>query len=242
LADWTTCEQTISIPAGGVDMAASLNLGFSPQGVVLFAHGSGSNRHSPRNRTVAQELLQAHLATLLPDLLSGAEQASPAQAARLAFAIPLLAARLVASIDWLRQQRQLADLPLGLFGASTGAAVALTAAARRPESVRAVVCRGGRPDLAPAALELVRCPVMLIVGERDKTVLDCNRLAAARLRTPHSLAVIPRAGHLFEEAGTLEAAGWLARRWFLRHLPWDSETDSLERQPATGADPIINLR
>ncbi len=192
-------------------------------GLVLFAHGSGSSRLSPRNRYVAELLNQAGLATLLFDLLTPAEDFD--RAAR--FDIDLLARRLTAAAHWCRAQPDLAGLPLGLFGASTGAAAALIAAALLGPDVRAVVSRGGRPDLAPADLvERVTAPTLLIIGEHDREVLMLNRRAARSLRAPHAERVVPGATHLFEEPGTLEQAASAARDWFVRYLPDSAATTS----------------
>ncbi|MGY1682602.1 phosphoribosyltransferase family protein [Geodermatophilus sp. SYSU D01176] len=182
-------------------------------GLVVFAHGSGSGRHSPRNRAVAEVLRCAGMATLLVDLLTPEEEAARGPV----FDIELLAGRLAAVARWATAEPSCAGLPLGFFGASTGAAAALVAAAR-DEAVRAVVSRGGRPDLAGAALADVRAPTLLVVGGRDQQVLELNREAQARLRCPNRLAVVPGASHLFEEPGTLRAAAELARDWFATHL------------------------
>ena len=206
------------IPCRGATLEASLLLPATPRGLVLVAHGSGSSRLSPRNRRVASALQQQGFGTLLVDLLTPAEAAEDERSGSLRFAIPLLGRRVAACVDWIATQPSLAGLPLGLFGASTGAAAALTAAALRPRLVRAVVSRGGRPDLAPAALPLVRCPVLLIVGERDREVLRLNRAAASALHGPRRLEVIPGAGHLFEEAGALEAVAHGSAAWFGEHL------------------------
>lgn len=189
-----------------------------PSGLVLFAHGSGSSRYSPRNRAVAAGLNEAGFATLLMDLLTVQEERIDALTAELRFDIGLLSRRLVGAVDWLAQTPQTAELPLGLFGASTGAAGALVAAAERPERVGAVVSRGGRPDLAGSALEQVRAPVLLIVGGRDPQVLALNEAAARRLRAPYQLEIVPGATHLFEEPGALERVTSLAAQWFDRYL------------------------
>jgi putative phosphoribosyl transferase len=181
--------------------------------VVLFAHGSGSSRHSPRNRMVAAELRTAGFGTLLMDLLSEREERHDALTADHRFDIPLLGRRLVAAIDWLETQPETHGLPVVLFGASTGAAAALVAAVERPDRVLTVVSRGGRPDLADDALEHVNAPVLLIVGGQDQHVLELNQEAARRLRAPHSLGVIPGATHLFEEPGALEQVAEAARQW-----------------------------
>jgi putative phosphoribosyl transferase len=195
-------------------------------GLVLFAHGSGSSRLSPRNTYVARALNRAGLATLRFDLLSDAEAIDRSRV----FDIALLAERLDQAAAWAASSAEVHDLPQGYFGASTGAAAALVSAARRP-SVRAVVSRGGRPDLAEEALPLVRAPTLLIVGGADHDVLELNRAAAARLRCTHRLEVVPGATHLFEEPGALEAVVALARAWFLRHLPPSREAEDALRRP-----------
>lgn len=208
----------LMLAAAGVELAGDLVLPPDPLGLVLFAHGSGSSRFSSRNRFVAEVLQRAGLATLLFDLLTAAEERRDRVDAALRFNIPLLSQRLIGAIDWVIDQPPLRALPLGLFGASTGAAAALAAAAARPQMVRAVVSRGGRPDLAIEALPQVRCPTLLIVGAADTAVLALNRQAAARLLAPHALAQVPGASHLFEEPGTLAEAARLARDWFLQSL------------------------
>jgi pimeloyl-ACP methyl ester carboxylesterase len=210
----------VEIRAGGVTLSGNLSVPRAPGGLVLFVHGSGSSRMSPRNQYVARVLQSAGLATLLFDLLTQGEELIDSQTNEMRFDIHMLAQRTVAAADWVRLLDQTADLPLGFFGASTGAAAALEAAARRPELTFAVVSRGGRPDLA-ADLSQVGAPVLFIVGERDEQVLDLNRQAIARLdpHTERRLQIIPGATHLFEEPGTLEQAADLASRWFLDHLP-----------------------
>ncbi|NIH82944.1 dienelactone hydrolase family protein [Amycolatopsis viridis] len=182
-------------------------------GVVVFAHGSGSSRRSPRNIAVARELQDNRFATLLFDLLSPGEDGGGRR-----FDIDLLTERLRAAMAELSRHEKTADLPLGLFGASTGAAAALRAAAAEPGRVRAVVSRGGRPDLAGDALPRVQCPALLIVGARDDEVLRLNQQAAAELTAPHRIEVVPGASHLFEEPGALEAVAQLAAAWFGDHL------------------------
>lgn len=184
------------------------------RGLVLFAHGSGSSRLSPRNRNVARSFHERRLGTLLFDLL----RADEARDRRLVFDIGLLGERLVQAIDWIGGQPLLAPLDIGLFGASTGAAAALVAAARRPAVVAAIVSRGGRPDLAADRLPEVQSPTLLIVGGADTEVLELNRAAAQRLRCPHRLEVVAGATHLFEEPGALEEVAALAAAWFERHL------------------------
>jgi dienelactone hydrolase len=184
----------------------------------VFAHGSGSSRFSPRNRFVADVLEQAGLATLLMDLLTPQEEAVDELTAHLRFDIGLLTARLVAASDWLTEQPDTRHLALGYFGASTGAAAALVAAAKRADLVRAVVSRGGRPDLAGPALPRVRAPTLLIVGSRDEEVIELNRAAFEQLRCEKLLEIVPGATHLFEEPRTLEKVAELARDWFVRYL------------------------
>jgi dienelactone hydrolase len=189
------------------------------QGIVLFAHGSGSSRHSPRNRFVARVLAAGGLATLLLDLLTPEEEALDRHTAQLRFDIGLLAERLVTTTKWLGQQPTTHLLRVGYFGASTGAGAALVAAAMLPAGVRAVVSRGGRPDLAGSTLASVRAPTLLLVGGNDAQVITVNRHALAQLRGEKRMEVIPGATHLFEEPGTLEAVAHRARQWFLHYLP-----------------------
>ncbi|MGJ9416534.1 dienelactone hydrolase family protein [Massilia sp. CMS3.1] len=207
-------EMLVSIPAGAVLLEGLLALPASPIGVVLFAHGSGSSRFSPRNNQVASALQAAGIGTLLLDLLTLDEDALY----RNRFEIDVLASRLHAASSWLGTQAPTAPLPLGLFGASTGAAAALRLAADSGEGIAAVVSRGGRPDLAGAALEQVRAPTLLIVGGEDGVVLDLNRLAFAALSCDKLLEIVPGATHLFEEPGALEQVGALASNWFVRHF------------------------
>ena len=214
----TAAQQSVAIATAGVTLEADVVVPEPALGVVLFAHGSGSGRHSPRNRYVAGELQKAGLATVLADLLTPQEEQVDARTGALRFDISLLGERVVALTDWLVTQEQTADLGVGLFGASTGAAAALVAVAKRPASVEAVVSRGGRPDLAGGLLRLVRQPVLLIVGERDRTVLDLNRTAMRELGGETTLAIVPGATHLFEEPGALEEVARLARDWFVGHL------------------------
>jgi len=185
---------------------------------VVFAHGSGSTRFSPRNRLVAERLHRAGLATLLTDLLTGPEEELDQRTGRLRFDIALLGMRVVAILDSLAKDPGTAALAMGVFGASTGAAAALLAAAQRPHLVRAVVSRGGRPDLATQILDQVKAPTLLIVGGRDEEVLGLNRTALAQLRVEKELAVVAGATHLFEEPGTLEQVADVAAAWFARHL------------------------
>jgi putative phosphoribosyl transferase len=211
-------DQSLQIPAAGVALDADIVVPQPAQGVVLFAHGSGSSRRSPRNAFVADELQGAGLATILVDLLTPAEERIDAVTAELRFDIGLLAGRLVALCDWLVEHDITAGLGIGIFGASTGAAAALVAAAARPGPVAAVVSRGGRPDLAGPALRSVHQPTLLIVGERDPVVVDLNRQAMQELAGETRLEVVPGATHLFQEPGALEQVARLARDWFVRHL------------------------
>jgi putative phosphoribosyl transferase len=196
-------------------LAGDLVVPWAPRGLVVFAHGSGSSRHSPRNRYVAEVLQRRDLATLLFDLLTEDE----AHDATNVFDIGLLTRRLLQAMAWRANEPGLSSLPLGLFGASTGAAATLVAAAERPDEVSAVVSRGGRPDLAgSAALEQVQAPTLLLVGALDTEVLALNRDALRLLRCPNRLEVVPRATHLFEEAGTLQQVALSAGEWFSQHL------------------------
>jgi len=211
-------ERMVRVPADDVILEGDLVIPENARGVVLFAHGSGSSRHSPRNRYVAQQLQAVGLGTLLLDLLTEEEEALDYQTGHLRFDIELLADRLVAATHWL--SREPAGLPIGYFGASTGAAAALVAAARRPDAVRAIVSRGGRPDLAGDALREVWAPTLLIVGGADEQVLSLNEEALAQLGSAVSrLVIIPGAAHLFEEPGALEEVARLAADWFMRYLP-----------------------
>lgn len=210
----TESSAILSVVIPPVGLAGELRLAEPTRGVVIFAHGSGSSRLSPRNREVAAALSEAGFATLLFDLLTEAEAATRANV----FDIELLARRLVDAIDWVAGQPALAALPVGLFGASTGAAAALKAAAARPQAVKAVVSRGGRPDLAEHALPRVRAPTLLIVGGNDEPVLGWNREAANQMGGPVRVTVIPGATHLFEEPGAMEQVVTLAEDWFTEHL------------------------
>jgi pimeloyl-ACP methyl ester carboxylesterase len=213
-------RKAIRVPAGDAELAADLALPEDANGFVLFAHGSGSSRRSPRNRHVAHTLNRGFIGTLLIDLLTGDEEKLDVQAAQLRFDIGLLARRLSAITDWIAGEADLKKLRLGYFGASTGAAAALVAAAARPGAVHAVVSRGGRPDLAGDALLHVTAPSLFIVGGNDFFVLDLNREAMARLPpgTNRRLEIIPGASHLFEEPGALDRVAALARDWFRCHL------------------------
>jgi putative phosphoribosyl transferase len=214
-----TEERLVHIALGPVTLEGNLNLLAGVRGIVLFAHGSGSSRHSPRNRHVARLLNEAKLATLLIDLLTAEEEAIDLQTAQLRFDIGLLAERLVGATDWLTQYPDTRALRIGCFGSSTGAAAALVAAAERKQHVGAVVSRGGRPDLAGSAvLARVDAPTLLIVGGYDIPVIELNREAFARLRCEKQLMIVPRATHLFEEPGALDEVARLAGAWFERHL------------------------
>ena len=207
-------EQSVTVTVGTAKLHGDLALPREAKGVVLFAHGSGSGRLSPRNRFVAQTLQKRGLATLLLDLLEERE----ADDRRKVFDIDLLADRLLGATAWLRQHPATANLPLGYFGASTGAGAALQAAARMPEAVAAVVSRGGRPDLAAPHLARVTAPTLLIVGGHDWPVIEMNQEALAKLTCPKELIIVPGANHLFDEPGTLEQVADHAGEWFERHL------------------------
>ena len=209
----------IRLTAGSVELDADLTIPAHPRGIVVFAHGSGSSRHSPRNQKVARALQRAGYATLLMDLLTEPEEQVDQQTLELRFDIPALAARLKAAIDWVAKHPATAALPLVLFGASTGAAAALVAAADRPDRVRLVISRGGRPDLAGSALTRVRTPSLLIVGGDDAHVLELNLAAAARMTAEVDLQIIPKATHLFTEPGALDAVIDLVKVTLDRRLP-----------------------
>jgi putative phosphoribosyl transferase len=211
-------QRSLRIPAAGVALEADLVVPQPARGLVPFAHGSGSSRHSSRNRHVAGELQAAGLATVLADLLTPEEEQVDLRTGALRFDIDLLAGRVTALTDWLVEQERLAGLGVGLFGASTGAAAALVAAATRPAAVQAVVSRGGRPDLAGGLLRRVRQPTLLIVGGRDRTVLELNRGAMEQLGGETRLEIVAGASHLFEEPGALDEVARLARDWFVHHL------------------------
>jgi putative phosphoribosyl transferase len=220
----TDVEEQVRVEAGPVTLEGNLGFPEGAGGVVLFAHGSGSGRHSPRNRFVAQQLRAAGLATLLIDLLTEEEEAEDQHTAHLRFDIGLLAQRLVGATDWLATDPRTAGLSVGCFGASTGGGAALVAAAWRPLRVGAVVSRGGRPDLAGDALPAVRAPTLLIVGGDDEPVTGLNEQALTRLGAPvKKLVIIPGATHLFEEPGKLEEVARLAAEWFSRYLDLPAE-------------------
>jgi len=210
--------ELVSIPAGNVVLEGNLAIPDNARGVVLFAHGSGSSRYSSRNRFVAKQLNRGGLATLLMDLLSAEEEAVDLRTAELRFDISLLAQRLVSAIRWLRDNPDTSRFPVGIFGSSTGGGAALVAAAAEPDYVKAVVSRGGRPDLAGAALAQVEAPTLLIVGGYDAQVIELNREAFEELRCEKTIEIVPGATHLFEEPGALEEVSKLARNWFALHF------------------------
>lgn len=208
----------VAIPCENLLLQGSLFVPHGAFGLVAFAHGSGSSRFSSRNLRVAQFLNQARLGTLLVDLLTAEESARDLHTAEYRFDIPLLARRLTAAVDWLRNEAVSRTLALGLFGASTGAAAALMTAASRPQYIGAVVSRGGRPDLAGEALRQVRAPTLLIVGGRDTDVITLNERAAQQLYCQHRTVIIPEATHLFEEPGKMDEVSRMASAWFVRYL------------------------
>lgn len=212
-------ERYVNVEAGTATLEGNLSLPQTMRGVVIFAHGSGSSRHSPRNQYVADVVNQAGLATLLFDLLTADEEAEDMQTGQWRFNIPFLADRLVAATEWLLRDPELADQPIGYFGASTGAAAALEAVARTPGAIAAVVSRGGRPDMVMEALPAVDAPTLLIVGGKDRPVISMNERALAQLPGEKKLEIIPSATHLFPEPGALEEVARLAMKWFEQHLP-----------------------
>jgi putative phosphoribosyl transferase len=209
---------TAAIATEGIELAGDITLPEGASGVVVFAHGSGSSRHSPRNRMIARLLSDAGLGTLLLDLLTAEEEEHDLRTHRLPFNIPLLGRRVVAALDWLAGEPDTKSLRAGCFGASTGAAAALLAATERPERVSAVVSRGGRPDLAGSSLASVVAPTLLIVGGADPLVIELNREAQQQLKCESRVEIVPGATHLFPEPGALERVGELAREWFLAKL------------------------
>jgi putative phosphoribosyl transferase len=211
-------EGYVQVKAGKVTLHGNLLIPSEAKGLVVFAHGTGSGRHSPRNQYVAGILRGAGLATLLFDLLTLEEEAEDLITGKPRFDIGLLARRLLGATDWLQSNDQTGDLRLGYFGASTGAAAALVAAAEKPDSIGAVVSRGGRPDLAGAFLDKVKAPTLLIVGGKDFPVIEMNRQTLDKLRVEKNLVIVPGATHLFEEPGTLEKVAGLAGDWFIKHL------------------------
>ena len=211
-------EGLVHVPAGAVSLEGNLLIPGLATGVVLFAHGSGSSRFSSRNRYVAEVLREGGMGTLLLDLLTQEEELVDTRTAHLRFDIELLADRLVAAVQWLAREKATERLKVGLFGASTGAGAALVAAARLPDRISAIVSRGGRPDLAGAALPNVKAPTLLIVGGDDKPVIQMNQQAYERMTAPREIVIVPGATHLFEEPGALETVARLARDWFQRYL------------------------
>jgi putative phosphoribosyl transferase len=211
-------QEEVQVAREGGNLGASLFIPSAARGLVLFAHGSGSSRFSPRNRAVAAALQQAGLATFLMDLLTPDEEREEVQSRHHRFNIGMLADRLLLALDWLQTRDDTRSLAVGIFGASTGAGAALIAAARRPKQVLAIVSRGGRPDLAGDFLRQVQTPTLLIVGGHDQPVITVNEAAAARLMCVKELVIIPRAAHLFEEPGALEEVARLAGAWFSHHL------------------------
>jgi putative phosphoribosyl transferase len=211
-------DDMVSIKIGQITLEGNISVPRGAKGLVLFAHGSGSSRLSPRNRFVAQELNKNGIATLLFDLLTPEEEALDLQTANLRFDIPLLAKRLVDTTDWALKNSKLDGLKIGYFGASTGGGAALLAAAERPKVVKAVVSRGGRPDLAGQRLAEVKCPTLLIVGGLDDPVIELNKKALSSLKSEKKLVIIPGATHLFEEKGKLEEVAHYASDWFLKYL------------------------
>jgi putative phosphoribosyl transferase len=220
-------EQPVHVAAGSISLEATLTVPEQASGIVIFAHGSGSSRHSLRTRKVARELNAGGLATLLLDLLTPNEEKIDIQTHHLRFDIPLLSERLLHATDWIVQNPDMRALRVGYFGASTGAAAALLAAAECPESIGAVVCRSGRPDLAGSALRRVRAPTLLIVGGHDFGIIELNRSALARLSGDHQLALVPGATRLFEEPGALCEVARLARSWFEAQLSWADDAHGL---------------
>jgi putative phosphoribosyl transferase len=216
---WQADERVVRVPVADETLDGNLTLPASPIGMVLFAHGSGSSRHSPRNRYVARVLNGVGLATLLVDLLTPEEEATDLRTGDFRFNIELLAKRLRGAAGWLKMLPETRQLAIGYFGASTGAAAALVAAAERPELAGAIVSRGGRPDLAGQVLPRVQAPTLLIVGGNDFPVIELNRAAFAQLRCEKQLVIVPGATHLFEEPNALEEVARLARVWFETHLP-----------------------
>jgi pimeloyl-ACP methyl ester carboxylesterase len=209
---------TTELKIGPEHLSCDFDVPLRATGVVLFAHGSGSGRHSPRNQRVAELLHEAGMATLLLDLLTSAEEQTDQFTRHYRFDVPLLAQRLIGATDWIRSLSETKQLPLAYFGASTGAAAALVAAADRPDAVQAVVSRGGRPDLAGRSLLRVKAHTLLIVGANDRPVIALNREAFSDLRCEKKFVLVPRATHLFEEPGTLDEVARLARDWFITHL------------------------
>jgi dienelactone hydrolase len=226
--DRKSASRTVRVPVGDQQLQGDLTVPAGARGLVLFAHGSGSSRQSPRNRFVASTLARSGLATLLIDLLTPEEEAVDDLTGHIRFDIGLLADRLVTIIDWLHTWTETSRLPLGLFGASTGGGAALVAASLRPGRVAAVVSRGGRPDLAGAALSRVTAPTLLIAGGRDTPVVAMNQEAMTRMRGEVRLAIVPGATHLFEEPGTLAHVATMAAEFFTQRL----------LSPSAASDPV----
>ncbi|MGD6850702.1 MAG: dienelactone hydrolase family protein [Candidatus Bathyarchaeia archaeon] len=214
----TSMESAIKIPVGNVEVEGNLFLPSGTGGIVVFAHGSGSSRFSPRNQYVAKEFNKAGMGTLLFDLLTPGEEEEDELTAEYRFNIPLLAARLVGTTQWLRNDPSTRNLKIGYFGASTGAAAALIAAAKLPEEVSAVVSRGGRPDLAGDYLADVRAPTLMLVGGYDEEVIELNKQAQSQMTNENKLVIVPAATHLFEEPGKLEEVAKFSAEWFKRFL------------------------
>lgn len=220
-------REAIWVASGSINLEGNLSIPESARGIVLFAHGSGSSRHSPRNRYVANVLNQAGFATLLFDLLTSDEEQTDERTGELRFNITFLAERLINATQWVAQNPNLQNLRIGYFGASTGAGAALVAAAQFPQAISAVVSRGGRPDLAGSFLPSVQAPTLLIVGGNDTPVIDMNRRALEQMRVDKKLEIVPGATHLFEEAGKLEEVAKLARDWFERYLAQTKEPSAM---------------
>ncbi len=218
-------DSIVSVDGGARRVAATLTVPESPSALIVFAHGSGSSRHSPRNQSVANALNHAGFATLLADLLTAEEDEIDRHTSALRFDIGLLTSRVIDVARWANAQPSTQELPIGYFGASTGAAAALRAAAQWPEGIFAVVSRGGRPDLAGAQIARVKAPTLLIVGGADPIVLELNRHAAEQMTCEVRLEIVPRATHLFEERGALERVADLAQRWFAVHLTGRGQDD-----------------
>jgi dienelactone hydrolase len=214
-------ETLVSIPVDNARLIGKLSVPPLAQGIVVFAHGSGSSRHSPQSQYVAEFLQDAGLATLLFDLLTPEEEVVDRQTRQYRFDIALLAERLMGATDWLVQEPATANLNIGYFGASTGSAATLLTAAAYPDLIQAIVSRGGRPDLAGTALTRIEAPTLLIVGGLDPTVLGLNRLAIQAIQAPKRIEIVPGATHLFEETGKLEKVAWLATQWFNKYLVTD---------------------
>lgn len=227
-------HSAVRVPAGDVWLRGDLGIPSGARGLVLFAHGGGSSRHSPRNQSVARALERHQFATLLIDLLTPAEEQRDRQTMEYRFDIDRLAQRLADIVDWLGADQRTADLPIGLFGASTGGGAALMAAALRPDAIAAVVSRGGRPDLAGTALRFVNAPTLLIVGELDARVIALNEQAMAAMLGLARLEIVPGATHLFEEPGALDQVSALAAEWFAMHLARE-DTSTRPRLPPSSA-------